>query len=529
MKKQLIALICGVLIVSTGYAKNSKSTVVASRQVNGLTISIDRNQELISIVQYLGDYFRLNKHDLQYKKDVDEYFKDYKQHKAVLFVQELTKKGFSYDAPPALMLHLSADMDVKVEVTDYLIKRIGGKENLHEFLSVMKAFVRETQFDKFIKSYKSFYEALVDNMANKLADFDEIHTIEQFYGKKQNSYNIILSCLNSGNYGPGVEVDGKVDIYNIMSAINEKDGQPVFGDVNYVEYLVWHEFGHSYVNYLTEENNELVDKYKKLYEPIKEPMKKQAYGNWNTVVNEQVIRAITTYLTKEKYGVMHAEMVFNKEVSRSFIYTESMLKALETYSKNRDEFKTFADYYTTLIKTAFDDAIANDYANRSLINLNNTFEHVDYLVVSEEEEGNEKEIKAYVTKIRDRFMKETQIITDKEALAMDVSQYSFMVYGTVRNNLFLQKYKESLPIQFTDSGIQADKDYELEDGKTIFNMPNPTNPKKYFIVYTAQEPSGIVDINNVFHGPSNYVVFEDRQHVLKSGMLQKVNGKWICK
>lgn len=206
-----------------------------------------------------------------------------------------------------------------------------------------------------------------------------------------------------------------------------------------------------------------------------------------------------------------------------------MLKALETYSKNRDQYKTFADYYPTLIKTAFDDAIANDYANRSLINLNNTFEHVDYLVVSEQEEGNEKEIKAYVTKIRDRFMKETRIITDKEALAMDVSQYSFMVYGTVRNNLLLQKYNESLPVQVTDSGIQADKDYELKDGKAIFNMPNPVNPQKYFIVYTAQAPEGIIDINNVFHGPSNYVVFEDRQHVLKSGMLQKVNGKWICK
>ena len=529
MKKQLTALICSVLLATACYANKNQNTLTTSKQVNGLTISIDRNQELISIVQYLGDYFRLNKHDLQYKKDIDEYFKDYKQHKAVLFVQELTQKGFSYDAPPALMLHLSADMDVNTEITDYLIKRIGGKENLNEFLSLMKSFVDDTQFDKFIKSHKSFYESLVDNMANQLNDFDEIHTIEQFYGKKQNSYNIILSCLNSGNYGPGVEVDGKVDIYNIMSAINEKDGQPVFGDVHYVEYLVWHEFGHSYVNYLTEENNQLVDKYKELYEPIKEPMKKQAYGNWYTVVNEQVIRAITTYLTKEKYGVIHAEMVFNKEVSRSFIYTEPMLKALETYSKNRDEFKTFADYYTTLIKTAFDDAIANDYANRSLINLNNTFEHVDYLVVSEDEKGSEETILEYVKKVRDRFMKDKQIITDKEALVMDVSQYSFMIYGTVKNNLLLQKYYNDLPVSVSAATIKADKEYEISNGKAIFNMPNPANQKKYFIVYTAQEPQGIVDINNVFHGPTNYVVFEDRQHVLKSGMLQKINGNWTCK
>jgi len=529
MKKQLTTLVCGVLLVSACYANKPQSTEIASKQVNGLSITIDRNQELLSIVQYLGGYFRLNSLELRYKNAIDEYFSSYSEHEAVLFVKELSQKGFTYDAPPALMLHLSKNLDVEVEVTDYLYRRIGGKENLDRFLTVMKAFVADTMFDEFINSHKSFYNTLVDNMASKLDDFDEIHTIEQFYGKKQNSYNVILSCLNRGNYGPGIEVDGKVDIYNLMSAIKETDGQPVFGDINYVEYLVWHEFGHSYVNYLTEENSELADQYLALWEPVKKRMKKQAYGNWHTVINEQVIRAVTTMLIKEKYGIEKADMAFQKEVSRDFIYTEPMLKALETYSKSREEYKTFADYYPMLIKTAFDDALANDYANRSLINLNSTFEYVDFLVVSKNENGNEEAILEYVTKIRDRFMKAKRIITDQEAFDLDISQYSFMIYGTVQNNLLLQKYRNDLPVVVSDASIKADKEYEITNGKAIFNMLHPTNPKKYFIVYTAQEPSGIPEINNVFHGPTNYVVFQDRQHVLKSGMLQKIDGKWICK
>nr|WP_321411358.1 DUF4932 domain-containing protein [uncultured Carboxylicivirga sp.] len=529
MNKTLIALFCSVfLFTNLLFVKAGQKTIVATHQVNGLSISIDSRQELISIVQYLGDYFRLNKFNLEYKKSIDQYFEKYKDHEAVLFVKELSQKGFTYDAPPATMLYLSDELNVDKEIPEYLLRRIGGEEQLKKFVSLLAQFVEDTHFNEFIESHQSFYKGLVDNMATQLIDFNEIENIEKFYGKKQNTYNIILSCLNSGNYGPGVSVKGKLDIYNIMSPRKEENGQPVFGQINDIEYLVWHEFGHSYVNYLTEENNDLVEGYKQLLNPIKDQMKKQAYGSWTTVVNEQVIRAVTTFLAKQKYGNEIAEKVMYKEVGRGFIYTEPMMKALEIYSNNRSKYSTFADYYPTLIKTAFDDAKTNDYTVQFMISINQTFANVDYIVVSEKEDGNEGEILNYVIMVRDKFMKDKQIITDKEALDMDISQYSFMIYGTEKNNLLLKKFKTTLPIITSESSIKADKEYELSDGKAIFNMQNPANPEKYLLIYTAQKSDGIVNINNVFHGPTNYVVFRDRNNVLKSGTLVKVKEGWKC-
>lgn len=502
-----------------------------SKSVNSLNVSIDGREELISIIQYLGGYFRLNKFELDYKESVDEYFNAFREHEAVEFVQKLTKQGFSYDAPAAAILYFSDEYELDKELSKYLIKRIGGEANAKEFARLIKAFVNDTKFNKFLISQNEFYEQIVNDFSKGLSNFNEIETIENFFGKKQNSYNIILSVLNSGNYGPSITDGDKTDIYNIMSAKGIKEGRPTFGKIDDILYLVWHEFGHSFVNCLTEENFDLVMKYSNLQEPIKEQMKNQAYGNWPTIVNEHVIRAVTVKLAEAKYGSDIAANIKQKEIGGSFCYITPICNQLEIYIQNRDKYKTFFEFYPTLIKSTFDEALKTNYTDIYLKNLNSTYSEIDFIVISEDEgEKNiQKEVYSYVESVKNKLFKNIPLITDIEALNRDLSQYSFIVYGTVRNNLLIQKFKDELPIVVSDTYIYADKQYNTNDGKAIFNLSNPLNPKKTIVVYTAQIPSGIIGINNVFHGGTNYIVFENREKIYKAGFVEKENNKWICK
>ena len=526
MKSKTALLTAFALLMCINLSASETKNKSIDKTVNSLNVSIDSRQELISIVQYLGGYFRLNKLKLDYKTDIDSYFSDFKEHEAVKYVQKLTKQGFTYDAPPAAMLYLSDNFEVEKEFSEYLNKRAGGEDNLNELARLMKKFAEETDFNMFFESQYEFYRQTINDFTVKLSDFKEVKTIESFYGKKQNSYNIILSCLNSGNYGPSITTEKGTDIYSIMSAKKVSKGKPLFGSLKDIEYLVWHEFGHSFVNYLTHEHIDLVRKYESLNESIKIPMKRQAYGSWETVVNEHVIRAITIKLAENRYGLDVANNLMLNEISRSFIYIEPILTQLDDYMNNRDTYTLFSDFYSLLIENSFNLALTTNYQEKYLKNLNNTFKDIDFIVISESAKA---EVSGYVKDIKNKFFKDTPLITDKEAIEKGLSKYSFLIYGTIENNLLLQNFKANLPIQILDSSINADKEYLTHNGKAIFNMKNPLNTEEYIIVYTAQNQEGIVDINNVFHGPTNYIVFEDRNKIHTKGFVVKENDKWICK
>jgi transcriptional regulator with XRE-family HTH domain len=175
--------------------------------------------------------------------------------------------------------------------------------------------------------------------------------------------------------------------------------------------------------------------------------------------------------------------------------------------------------------------VPQDEKNVLLQNLNDTYNEIDFIVISknENDEKVEEEIRLFVEMIKNKFLPKIPIIFDTEAIKMDMSKYSFMVYGTIKNNVFLQKFNDNMPIQISNSSIIADKEYITQEGKAIFNITNPINEKEYIIVYTAQKPEGIIDINNVFHGPTNYIVFENRDNVYTKGFFINENNRWICK
>jgi transcriptional regulator with XRE-family HTH domain len=175
--------------------------------------------------------------------------------------------------------------------------------------------------------------------------------------------------------------------------------------------------------------------------------------------------------------------------------------------------------------------VPQDKKSGLLQNLNSTYKEIDFIVISENENDaiKQEEIRMYVEGIKNKFFTKTPLIYDTKAIRMDMSKYSFIVYGTIQNNVFLQNFKDFLPIQISDSSIIADKECLTQKGKAIFNITNPLNEKEYIVVYTAQKPEGIIDINNVFHGPTNFIVFENREKVYTKGFFVKKNNRWICK
>jgi len=174
--------------------------------------------------------------------------------------------------------------------------------------------------------------------------------LENYYGDKQNKYSIILGQLQLGSYGPRVlSENGMYDVYSVIGPGNyiASEGRYSFGGS---ADLLYHEFGHSFVNPLGEKYSDDIEKYSHLYEDHKKDMERMHYSRWEIVVNEYIVRAVEARLLLKKSSDITYKNSLKREESRGFVLIGDICEKLAHYENNGTEYKSFEDYYPELIK-----------------------------------------------------------------------------------------------------------------------------------------------------------------------------------
>jgi len=537
MKNKLIiaaVLLISVLSIGTSsvifdnnyYIPEEKNQDKHEIIINDLVISIDARMELLFIVQYLSDYFLINNLNIKYKDDISEWFDKYRDHEIITHYKSMLSNGFGYDAPPTSMLYLDHSFTPDRKFTDDLVKRAGGIDKLEKFIELLKDFAEVSSFNKFFKQQSDFYNVILKDMKYNLKGFNEITTIENYFGQSNKKYTVILTPLGQGNYGPRISTDDGNEIYSINGTRGQNGDIPTFGDKKGFEYLVWHEFAHSFVNPLTEKYSSEIEKVEYLFEPIKEEMTNIAYGNWATCVNEHIIRAYTSRLQTIKHGEEAGIMALRSELGKKFIYVGQIMEKLLEYENNRDKFKSFENFYPYLIKafSSFTDKDAD-----LIPTINNAISKDAVIIISsnEPDDGVQKEIIDFVQSTKDRFFKNSKIISDTQALKSDLKDNNIVVFGSLNGNLWLKKHMDIIPVKFGPGSITAAKVYKGNQLRFITAWRNPYNNAKSMVIYTAINAKDIIFINRIFHGPTNYVI-ADGNEILNSSFYSKDGSKWIC-
>ncbi|NIM16487.1 MAG: DUF4932 domain-containing protein [Candidatus Aminicenantes bacterium] len=526
MKKNLL------LPVLAGLIWISITSPTTAQKIN---IRVDPRIELLAVVQFLSDYDLINTFEFPYKHDIKNHFSAYKGHPAVKGFAEMRAQGFSFDAPPTAVLHLSNPPELKINppFTDYLIQRAGGKEKLEPFVKNLRDFARKTQFIAFFKSHHRTYSQTVERVKKKLEAVDYIGILKKYYGMKQRSYNIILVPLFKGNYVPRVKhKDGNFDVFNIVSPLGIKNGLPEFGTVKYFKHLAWHEFSHSFVNPIQHQYQQQIDSFSSLFAPIAKKMKQQAYDDWRITVNEHIVRAVTTHLSYMTKGKEAGDQALRYEKQRGFLYVEPLCKKLEIYEAKRDKYPKLTDFYPEFINVFKELSKSPDrYSHHMLFNGNINEVVLDkesvvlIIPTNERNKDIQDNIHTYVKKIHKMFYKGCPILTDKQALNKDLANNSIILYGTISGNLLSAKYIKGLPVRIKADRITAKETYRGNHLRFITCWPNPKNPYKGMLIYTAQKAEDIIGINSVFHGPTDYVI-ADKTTILQAANYKKDKDKW---
>jgi hypothetical protein len=502
-------------------------------QPQRIAVKVDPRIELMAVTQILADYGwtgLLSRQDTPYRRDVDAWFAPYKNHPAVKRFAELAKAGYTFDGPAGTMVCLTAPPELKLEGSPEQCgaPRAGGAESLARWLEQLRALAAESDFMTFFRAHAGFYAMLAEATGKNLPR-DYAADLENYYGTKQGSYTIVLAPLLVGNFGPRLErPGGTFDIFGILGGGGGSGSMPQFGSVESLRGLVWHEFGHSFLNPEIDRLKEAVARSGKLLEPIAARMKQQAYGNWHTAVIEHIDRAVEVRLAYRELGEEAGESTLGRELANGFAYVEALAERLKEYEQQRDRYPAFRDFAPRLV------AVLDELAGRELpreffavpltINGAATGGKAVYVIpTGETDSGAQQKTADYVRSIQKRFASDAEVITDEQALARDLSGFRIVAYGTLSGNRWIAKHRDAVP------GV-ADLEKMSGQGplRLIAAMPNPRNPQLGAVVYTATEPGAVAGINSLFHGPTVWVIGKEGT-VLATGTWRREKGRWVLK
>lgn len=341
-------------------------TCSSSANPKPLKVTVDPRMELLSAVQFLSSYQAkhpglITTFDFPYKQKMAEYFGKYKDHRAVKLFDGMSWNDCGFDASVMLMLCLSDPPDLALrdpssclsrEHADYVMKWVGEKKRLGEFVGALREFARDTDFQKFFEANADTYKAIIDAADGRVHSLDVIGPLQDYYGSSRRLLaTIVLAPLfQSGGYGPKVErSDGALEVFDICGPSGVQGSQPSWGAPKDICELAWHEFGHSFVNPLADKNEPALSKYSSLFNPIASPMRGQGYDNWQICVYEHLIGAVVARIIYKTQGSKAAEECVEGESQMGFAYIKPLCKRLEDYEKHRDKYPTLESFFPELI------------------------------------------------------------------------------------------------------------------------------------------------------------------------------------
>ena len=268
---------------------------------------IDKRIELLSIVfrlaekpEYSSEMFKI------YTDRIEQHFGQYKNHELIKFTKSIIKKkGVSYDAVAYMSVYLDDNLDLSTNLKNNVWQQDSRwtKKHVEKFIPLLQQFANDTKFDDFFKENADLYAESVKCFA-PLYDPIDVDWYFSFFGKEPSeTFSIILGLGNRGNYGPSLDYkDGNRKVHSIMGvSYIDSTGMPKFDYNPLAFFVIIHEFNHSFVTCLVDNNiKELEESGKKIFSVVKSVLAKQAYRKWESMMYEALVRAAVIKYMKDR-------------------------------------------------------------------------------------------------------------------------------------------------------------------------------------------------------------------------------------
>ncbi len=528
-----------------------------------IDVRVDPRVELMSIIFRLAGHPEYNTApNYPYLEDVESHFRKFENHAVVQAARDLRRQhGVSYDAVASMALHLTDAYELKERIPlDRPPKKLDGRWNqggTRDFLKKARQFVQDSNFKKFVEDHQQLYEETADVLGKRVSERDYIAWFDEFFGARPTAkFFAIAGMLNGpGNYGPSVVFpDGSEEIYMVIGVGRVgAGGKPHFGGD--LVGLVVHEYCHSYVNHVVDKHmDQLMAAGDKLFPQVQQAMKRQAYGSWQTVMRESAVRACTVRYLLKTDGEQAAKRATFVEHARSFLWTGELVEVLAEYESNREKYPTFDSFFPRVVEFFNDYAArhtgagADGHADGGKLARDDLYGPInDILAIIQRSPGSavvrpdaikdddlSYRVKNFVKSIHQQFFaaKGVKLVTATEADEKKLHDKPLVLYGSPKSNALLKDMLKKCGIKLLRNKITIGERVFKGKGLVLITCyPNPYNPKVPILIYASADDENVLNLNDFFHGPTDYLVGRwtktRKPETLHQGNYHKTSdGKW---
>jgi hypothetical protein len=344
MRTVLLLLLCLSLRVDAQNIKLSKPKV-------------DTRVELLSIVFRLAGAKEYNSTDnAGYVEKIHNHFDRFKDHNLIKYAQQIRESdGIGYDAVMFYAINIDSLSTIQpiVPFSKGSPDKRWNEVTLTKFTALLKQFYKDADCKSFFDSNKDYY-ALAETQFYSLFKKLDVEWYYKYYGKVPNeNFKIVIGLGNGGNnFGPHVDLPNKSrDVYAIIGASTfDAAGVPTFEDDYYLPTLI-HEFNHSFVNYLIENSKaQLNHSAEIIFEKEKVKMKKQAYTNWETMINEATVRAsVIRYMMNHESDTTKTDAELKRQLANGFVWMKELVALLGQFEKKRNSYPTLENFMPEIV------------------------------------------------------------------------------------------------------------------------------------------------------------------------------------
>ena len=542
-KASLVGL-CALLAASTLHARDKR---------DGIQVQVDRRVELFSILWRLAE---VREYTLApagpYLAAVEAHFRKHADHPAVAAVRKLHgEHSISYNAPMALAVHLDPKtLAPLVPLTPFPARLDSRWRNAPtaDFLKQVRAFNKDTGFDAFFAKQSTYLGKVEDRYRKALKDCDPLAWCQDFFGPKRKVRVVVTPGLLCGPNGYGTSVllsDGTEDLRPILGVSHlYSEGLPAFDDSPDLAAYLQHEIAHAYANSAVDKNAKALEPVgKRLWQRVAGAMKKQAYSNWKVMLYETLVRASTVLFLLDRFGETAAAAAQARHKGRSFLWIKEVVQALDEYRKQDRPPRDLCAFLPKLVP------ILKRWASKQDTKRLGTFPGPINAVFSPSyrtssrmllvgqipEQGKAgKALTDYVAWVHKRFYEEHGVPLKQGAdlSAAEIRTKGLVLYGTPAGSLVLKKILDRLGWRVGPKSIGlGPRIFKGQDLVLVACHPHPDDPEQPVLIYTAAHAELLPQINNLFHGPTDWVVARrtgpGRYEEVAKGFFPKgLDGSW---
>ncbi|MBU0927413.1 MAG: DUF4932 domain-containing protein, partial [Spirochaetes bacterium] len=213
------------------------------RLSDSIVFEVDPRIELLSGAQSATSWVRDSRGpgggDNRYFNELSALFKPFSGSRGVRESQAMTRRGFSYDAPPAFVLSLdggAAMLPPAEGWSEYLVRRAGSAARLDAFASALAKLYEDAEFEGFLAKHEEDYRRWLSEASDGFDAASVSAWIEDFYGRPSipAEYRFVFApaMFPGGGYGfsrvVGDGDDRRMLVYQVVRAQGSADGGPGF-------------------------------------------------------------------------------------------------------------------------------------------------------------------------------------------------------------------------------------------------------------------------------------------------------------